>query len=104
MIDEGDPKPIYYPLERDGMKKNCQNFYPGPLFGTAIDKRYSSILTDLYQPDMYAIQSNSGVYSKLINMPSYSNYNPNAVEEKSALLYSFMGRPNIYYDPACASS
>ena len=75
VLGSSDPEPIFYPLEKDGMKKVCQDFYPGPLSGQAIDERYMTQLTDMPQPNEYEIQLNSGVYATLTSLSRYEYYN-----------------------------
>ena len=80
------------------MKKQCQDFYPGPYSGQAIDRRFTSMLTDLQPPSEYEIQLHSGVLDQLIHMPSNDFYLKDPFTEKR----SFMGRPTLYFDPSCS--
>jgi len=55
--------PEYYPLERDGLLKECQEFYDdknGLTVGVAADHRYFDIAN--MDPNEFEIQNNSGVY------------------------------------------
>ena len=58
----------------------------------------------LTKPNEYGIQTSSSVYETLSEMPHFFDELPNAVEQKSSLLYDLWGRPTLEYSPNCDKS
>jgi len=62
----------------------------------ALDSRYEVMTLDLEtRPNEYDIQTLSGVYDTLSNMPFFDNYEPKAVEEKQTYFYDFWARTTL---------
>jgi len=50
------PEPVFYPLEQDGLREDCQNFIEGhAMDGQAVDNRFTSILSGFEGPNEFDI-------------------------------------------------